>query len=166
MQVERCAECGFDGGDWTDQTALDAIGRLPPQWSDAIAGLGSDALARRPVPEMWSIVEYADHVREVLFGMRFLLDSAVSQPGVELGDPPEPEFAVTPRAIDVRVALAGIDREAKALQDRLAELPAESWAATARVRGDWLDAHWIARHAVHDATHHLGDVRCLRDALG
>ena len=166
MLVERCAECGFDGAEWTDQTAMDAIARLPAQWSDALAGLGSDALGRRPFPEMWSIAEYADHVREVLFGMRFLLDSAVSQPGVDLGDPPEPEFAVTPRAIDARVALAGIDGEAKALRDRLAELPAPSWAAAARVGGDWLDAHWIARHAVHDATHHLGDVRRLRDALG
>lgn len=166
MLVERCAECGFDGGEWTDQTALDAIGRLPAQWSDAIAGLGSDALGRRPVPEMWSIAEYADHVREVLFGMRFVLDSAVSQPGVELGDAPEPEFAVTPRAIDAGVALAGIDREAKALRNRLAGLPARSWAATARVGGDRLNAHWIARHAVHDATHHLGDVRRLRAALG
>jgi len=33
---------------------------------------------------MWSIAEYADHVRRVLFGMRFLLDTAVTQPGTVL----------------------------------------------------------------------------------
>jgi hypothetical protein len=28
-----------------------------------------------------------------------------------------------------------------------------------------VDLHWIARHAVHDATHHLADVELLRYAL-
>jgi len=31
--------------------------------------------------------------------------------------------------------------------------------------GDEIGPHWIARHAVHDATHHLLDVRRLCDAL-
>jgi hypothetical protein len=165
MPVERCAECGFDSEVWNDQAAVDAIGRLSSQRADAVAGLESDELERRPIPEMWSIAEYSDHVREVLFGMRFVLDSAVNQPGIELGDTPEPEFAAVPRAIDVRGALSGIDREAKALRDRLVELSDASWASTAVVGTDELDAHWIARHAVHDATHHLRDVSRLRHAL-
>jgi hypothetical protein len=41
---------------------------------------------------MWSIAEYVDHVREVLFGMRFLLDTAVHDPGTDLAEPPEPSF--------------------------------------------------------------------------
>ena len=32
---------------------------------------------------MWSIAEYADHVREVLFGMRFVLDTALTFDGRE-----------------------------------------------------------------------------------
>ena len=165
MPVERCAGCGFDSEIWSDQAAVDAIGRLSTQWADASAGLVSDELQRRPIPEMWSIAEYTDHVREVLFAMRFVLDSAVNQPGIELGDAPEPEFPAVPRAIDVRVALSGLDREAKALRDRLVLLSDSSWSSTAVVGTDELDAHWIARHAVHDATHHLRDVSRLRDAL-
>jgi len=165
MPVERCAECGFDSEIWSDQAAVDAIGRLSTQWADASAGLVSDELQRRPIPEMWSIAEYTDHVREVLFAMRFVLDSAVNQPGIELGDAPEPEFPAVPRAIDVRVALSGLDREAKALRDRLVELSDSSWSSTAVVGADELDAHRITRHAVHDATHHLRHVIRLRDAL-
>ena len=165
VRAERCEECGFDGEAWSDEAALDAIGRLPVEWYEAVAGLEADELQRRPIPEMWSIAEYTDHVREVLFAMRFLLDSAVDQPGVNLGEAPEPEFAPTPRAIDVPSALGGIEREATALRDRLGELAETAWRSTAIVGSDEVDAHWICRHAVHDATHHLADVRRLRQAL-
>jgi hypothetical protein len=163
--VEKCEQCQFDGEQWTDIGAMDAIAALPVRWRDAVLGLSSDQLHRRPVPEMWSIAEYVDHVREILFGMRFVLDAAVAQPGTDLGEPPEPRFDPAPRAIDVEVALVGIDREAKALRDRLAELPDSDWSARAIVGGNEVDAHWIARHAVHDGTHHLLDVGRLREAL-
>jgi DinB superfamily len=166
MAVERCEECGFVGEDWSDDAALEEISRLPVRWYQAVAGLKAGELLHRPIPEMWSIGEYADHVREVLFAMRFVLDSALEQPGVDLGEAPEPEFAPTPRLIDVALALTGIEREARALRARLGELPETSWRSTAVIGADEVDAHWICRHAVHDASHHLGDVRRLRSALG
>jgi hypothetical protein len=166
MPVERCEECGFDSEDWSDEAALEGIGQLPVQWREAVAGLQAHELQRRPIPEMWSIAEYTDHVREVLFAMRFMLDSALNQPEVNLGEAPEPEFAPTPRVIDVPLALSGLEREARALRDRLGELTEASWGWTAIIGADEVDAHWVCRHAVHDASHHLGDVRRLREALG
>jgi hypothetical protein len=163
--VERCEQCGFDSEEWTDIGAMEAIATLPARWRDAVSGLTSDQLHHRLVPEMWSIAEYVDHVREVLFGMRFVLDTAVGQPGTDLGEPPEPRFDPEPRAIDVGAALSGIDREASALRDRLAELPDSAWNSKVTAGGDAIDARWIARHAVHDATHHLLDVDRLREAL-
>ena len=88
VSVERCEECGFDSDDWSDASAIAAIQRLPERWTTAVAGLTSSDQLWRPVPQMWSIAEYADHVREVLFGMRFLLDTAISQPGTDLGEAP------------------------------------------------------------------------------
>jgi hypothetical protein len=114
---------------------------------------------------MWSIAEYADHVREVLFGMRFLLDTAISQPGTDLGMSPAQPFTSRPRQIDVEAALSGIDHEARSLSQRLSELDAPDWLLTARFDGISVDPHWIARHVVHDATHHLLDVGRLRSAL-
>ena len=165
MPVETCAECGFDGDQWSDAEAMDAIGSLGPRWEQATAGLDASDANRRPVAAMWSIAEYADHVREVLFGMRFVLDSAVEHPGIDLGDAPEPVFAPTPRAIDLTAALAGLGHEASALRARLAELPPESWNHIAVVGGSEIDGRWICRHAVHDATHHLEDVARLRSLL-
>ena len=114
---------------------------------------------------MWSVAEYADHVREVLFGMRFLLDTAISQPGTDLGDSPTPQFASEPRKIDVETALGGIEHEARSLSQQLAGLSSRDWSLTVIIDGASVDPHWIARHVVHDATHHLLDIGRLRSAL-
>jgi hypothetical protein len=163
--AELCAECGFDGRKWSDAAAVSVISDLPGRWSDAVAGLTDADLQRRPIPTMWSIAEYVNHVREVLFGMRFLLDTAVSDSGVDLGQPPEPTFEPEARAIDIDVALAGLSREAQQLSGALAGTPPAAWTAMVIVSGDALDLHWIARHGVHDPTHHLRDVSRLRAAL-
>jgi hypothetical protein len=163
--VERCDGCGFHGDAWTDAAALEAIAALPAHWRAALGGLSGEALLRRVEAGTWSIAEYADHVREVLFGMRFLLDSAAAEPGVDLGAAPEPVFTDEPRPVDVAAALRGIEDEATALHRRLAGLADHQWDAVAVVGGEALDAHWICRHAVHDATHHLADVARLRELV-
>jgi hypothetical protein len=163
--VERCEQCGFDGGIWSDTSATQAIGGLPAQWVEAVGGLTADDVHRRPISGMWSVAEYADHVREMLFGMRFVLDVAVAAPGQDLGDPPEPRFEPEPRLVDVAAALSGIVREASELHDRLAALSTPAWESTVILGGDEVDPHWVARHAVHDATHHFADVQRLRQSL-
>jgi hypothetical protein len=85
MAVERCDQCGYDADDWSDSSAITAIEGLPARWHEALADLASGDLHRRPIRSMWSIAEYADHVREALFGMRFLLDTTLTTPGADLG---------------------------------------------------------------------------------
>ncbi len=164
MSVERCGECGFDSDDWSNARAIAAIQQLPFQWNTAVAGLIPRDQLRRPIHQMWSIAEYTDHVREVLFGMRFLLDTAISQPGTDLGQSPPSQFASQPRQIDVQVALDGIDREALSLSQQLSELSADDWYLTVTFDRAPVDPHWIVRHSVHDATHHLLDIERLHSA--
>ncbi len=165
MSVERCVECGFDSDEWSDAGAIATIKDLPLRWTEAVAGLTPTDQLRRPDDQMWSIAEYTDHVREVLFGMRFLLDTAISQPGIDLGPSPSPQFASQPRRIDVQAALDGIDHEAFSLSQQLSKLSADDWLLTVMFDGSSVDPHWIARHIVHDATHHLLDIARLRSAL-
>jgi hypothetical protein len=106
MTVERCDDCGYDADDWSDSSAITAIEGLPACWHEALAGLTPGDLHRRPIPSMWSIAEYADHVREVLFGMRFLLDTTLTTPGADLGMSPSSPFDPEPRRIEIKVALA------------------------------------------------------------
>jgi hypothetical protein len=165
VSVERCGECGFDSDHWSDAGAIAAIRHVPVQWNTAVAALNPRDQLRRPIHQMWSVAEYTDHVREVLFGMRFLLDTAISQPGTDLGQPPPSQFASEPRQIDVQAALDGIDHEARSLSEQLSQLPAADWLLTVTFDGTSVDPHWIARHTVHDATHHLLDIVRLRSAL-
>jgi hypothetical protein len=165
MQAEHCDECRFDGGAWSDEDAVDEVGRLEGRWVRAVAEVSPEDLQRRPIAHMWSIAEYTDHVREVLFSVRFVVESAVKEPGVDLGEAPTPEFTADPKMVDMHAALGGIGREATLLASGLRALPPESWSATAILDGDPVDLHWLCRHAVHDATHHLGDVTRLRGSL-
>ena len=165
VTVERCNECGFDGSKWTDQEALDAVDNLPIQWRTAVSGLTVSELHRRPLLDRWSIAEYADHVREVLYGMRFLLDVAVGQPGTDLGPSPEPRFEPEAKAVDLNATLSRIDEEVTLLRVSFNALAPNGWASMVVLDGEDIDPHWIARHAVHDPTHHLLDIERLRNAL-
>jgi hypothetical protein len=165
MPVERCSECGFDGSRWSDAEATEQVAGLPDLWAEAISGVDHSDLRRRPIGGMWSIAEYTDHVRETSFGIRFVLDSALSDPGVDLGEPPQPRFDPEPRQLDAEQALAAFRHEVKGLVAALAALDDDRWAATVIIGGDEVDVHWMIRHALHDITHHLGDVERLRDAL-
>jgi hypothetical protein len=165
VDFERCDECGFNGEEWSDTAAISAIEVMPTRFANAVAGLSSDELLRRPVEGQWSIAEYADHVREVLFGMRFLLDLAVTQPGTDLGESRPSLFEPESRQIDIDTALVGIEREVATLLTTLSELSPNEWYSIVALDGDSVDAHWIVRHAVHDSTHHLLDVDRLRLAL-
>jgi hypothetical protein len=162
---ERCSGCGFDGSRWTDAEALDEIAGLAARWADAVQGLDDVAACRRPVPAMWSIAEYTDHIREVMFGMRLLAETAVTSPGADLGPSPETPFDPEPRRLDLARAQAGFAREAAQLHGRLAELAPELWCSQVVLDGEAVDIGWIVRHAVHDALHHLGDLADLREAL-
>jgi len=165
VDFERCDECGFNGEEWSDAAAISAIERLPTRFADVVAGLSSDDLLRRPLDGQWSIAEYADHVREVLFGMRFLLDIAVTQPGTDLGESPSSPIEPEPRQIDIDAALAGIEREVTSLLRTFSELSPNEWHSIVTLDGANVDLHWIVRHAVHDSTHHLLDMERLRLVL-
>ena len=165
VDFERCDECGFSGEAWSDAAAISAIQDLPTRFADVVAGLSSDDLLGRPVDGRWSIAEYADHVREVLFGMRSLLDIAVTQPGTDLGESTSSPFEPEPRQIDIDAAVAGIEREVTSLLRMFSELSTNQWDSVVTLDGANVDPHWIVRHAVHDSTHHLLDIERLRLAL-
>lgn len=166
VTIERCDECGFLGSEHSDAGAIEVAEGLPTRWAHAIAGLTAEETQRRPIDGMWSIAEYTDHVRETAFAMRFVVESLLSTPGIDLGHPPEPRFDPQPRRIDIDHALSGFTAEISQLCTQLRGLAQDLWDATCTIGDEEIDVHWIARHIVHDVTHHLGDVDRLREALG
>lgn len=163
---ETCEECAFDGARWSEGDTITTLPILAVMWQGYLEGASDEVLTTRPDPTCWSIAEYTDHVREVLFGMRFLLDSALAEPGKDLGQSPGPRFDDRSRVIDVEAALDGIEHEGRELASTLAELEPGRWSDGVTVDGDHVDVNWIARHGVHDAIHHMQDVGRIRVRLG
>lgn len=164
-RIEQCDECGFDGRTIDDEQALALVQELPDWWAAVVLGLDETDLQRRPVADRWSIAEYTDHVRETAFGMRFLMDTALTSTDVDLGNPPPTTFAAEPLPISTAVALDGFRSEVDRFVAALESIPQMRWSESVTVEDNKVDVRWILRHLIHDVTHHLGDIQQLKDKL-
>jgi len=163
---EHCAQCGFDSDLYNRSDTITSQTVIPAVLRAAIEGLDGDVLRRRPDDSTWSIAEYIDHVREIAFGNRFAIESALAEPGINLGEPPAGGLTAGLKDVDVTAALAGVEKEYGAMRELLESLDDEQWQATATVSGDELPVGWFARHVVHDGLHHLEDIGRIRHGFG
>ena len=159
-----CDGCGFEYGSVPAEDVVPKLHELAARYADHLAEHRGSDLRRRPSPEVWSALEYACHVRDVMLVMRerFLL---------VLREPSPPAF--TPMGRDERVA---DDRYAEQAPDDVARqlvdatamltfvfegLDDEQWALTCIYNypapADRTLA-WVAQHTVHEAEHHLADL--------
>lgn len=161
--MHTCEQCGFS---YAGLAAGEIAGRLragPDRYRAALAGASPDAITRRPEPDVWSVLEYACHVRDVLLIQR---DRAVL---AQVEDRP----SVARMHRDERVALCRYADQA--LDDVLRQLAmAAELCALVFARlddGGWSrrlvynwpaaaerDLAWLGRHTVHEVEHHLRDV--------
>jgi hypothetical protein len=160
--MDVCAECGFDYGT-LPRTALAPSLVVSAAQHAARLTADDDALRHRPAPDVWSPLEYACHVRDVLGVQRErMLRTQVEE---------EPSFSPMnreQRAVDEAYNEQDPDRVAEELREAGAAIAAvldglgdAGWARTGvynfpatAVR----DVDWIARHTLHELTHHLMDV--------
>ncbi len=158
VPVETCEGCRFDGAQYDLQDALGTLRALAPMWEQTIDGISSEVLATRPPPEVWSASEYLAHSADVVANMGRLLHATLTTEDLELRDLP-PTSDPAPESLDAD--LTRFAANVKRLHDKAASLEGPDdrrWERTARVVDDVVDAAWILRHAIHDATHHLSDV--------
>lgn len=171
---ELCEACGFDSDLYNRSDTISSQHVIPAVLEAAAEGLDETSLARRPdrgsptaPPGIdWSIAEYIDHVREVVFGNRLAIEVALKDPGTDLGPKPEPSSSDTPATIDFRVAMDGVSAEYDQMRRLLSDLSDEQWSASVIVDGTSLPVGWFARHVIHDGLHHLGDIGRIRHWLG
>ena len=159
---DACATCGFsyDMGRAEITTWLRSDARV---FVERLAAFDDRAVRTRPAPDVWSPLEYACHVRDVLRVQRARAEQAL--------DEDEPTF--TPMRRDERV-----------LEDRYNEqdpsLVAKEIVAAAADFADFLDGlddseimrrglynypqpelrtvEWIGIHTVHELLHHRVDI--------
>jgi hypothetical protein len=163
--MTACAECGFVYDLALASTVPAAAGECAGGYAELLAGQ-APALRRRSAPGVWSPLEYACHVRDVLLVQRERVLAA------RRGDTPVAE----PMGRDERVEHDGYARQrpadvARQLHDAalmlghtLEQLSPADWDRTLVYtypeRAE-RSLRWLAVHTLHELRHHLLDMRRL-----
>ncbi len=155
---QPCPDCGLASGT-VDRADLGRLFRdNAASWA---AALTAPRVTERPRPDVWSVTEYACHVRDVhtLFGERIALmlaedgpefanwdqDVTAVESRYDLADPAE----VSPQLVAAAEAVA-------AAYDAVAD---DGWSRPGRrSNGDAFTVESIGRYHLHDVVHHLWDV--------
>ena len=164
MTNERCPECGFEY-DLDQAVAADiAIVATIAEAVALLAQLTDEEARARPEPQTWSALEYACHLRDVLFTQRerVLLARRVTQPEpAAMGRDERVEHDGYAEQ-DPEIVARQLTDAALLFANVLARLDDTSWDRTLvynfptkTVRS----LRWVAVHTLHEARHHLGDIR-------
>lgn len=161
--MTRCDQCRFG---YEEVVPEDIPGRLlaaPDRYRRTLSGASPKAIRTRPDPAVWSALEYACHVRDVLLVQR---DRAV----LALVEH-RPSFARMYR--DERAALCGYVQQD--MEQVLAQLVMAADLCALVFEGldepawsrpliyNWpepaeLELAWLGRHTIHEVEHHLQDI--------
>jgi hypothetical protein len=161
-QEPDCDQCGFVHANVAPAAVPSALLHRAGQYAVVLAGDG-DGLRARPSPGVWSALEYACHVRDVLEVQRRRLHLAVStdRPRFEpMGreERVDRDHYNEQDPSDVAVALVGA---ATRLAADLEALDDEGWRRTGVY--NWPEVaertqEWMARQTLHELEHHLRDM--------
>lgn len=153
-----CAECGFSA-DRLDRSALPA---LVLGWTDRwVRVLGRPDTAARPSPTVWSPLEYACHVRDVLRVFEGRVTLMLTHEAPTFANWDQDETAVAERYGEQDPAVVAVELRAagEALAATFATVPADAWDRTGlRSNGSAFTVDSIGRYFAHDVVHHLHDV--------
>jgi hypothetical protein len=123
-----------------------------------------------PLPDTWSILEYACHMRDVLRAQRDRVALALAT-----DEPTFPSMRREERVTEERYneqSPSQVARElgasANALADAFDALDEAGWQRTGVY--SWPERRprtleWVARHSMHEGEHHIMDIERLADAL-
>ncbi len=158
--LERpCPECGFAAADVDVAEVGDAVRETLPRWRAALAR--TDATAR-PAPGVWSVLEYAAHVRDVfrVFDDRLALMLAEDDPQFENWDQDAAAVADGYADQDPRVVATELAEAGEAVAARFDGVtPDQHERPGRRSNGSVFTVRTLAGYFLHDVVHHLHDVR-------
>lgn len=158
--MAACSECGIDETGITIGDGLNALRSFPRRFREAVQGVPDPDLRARPMPQVWSMLEYLVHTREVFEVLGMGLPLVLERPGITF-----PEFSVdetvTTRpdwVMNPELALTGIEDAVGRLLAAGDSVSNEAWARPFTLGAERHDAGWIVRHAAHEGVHHLRDI--------
>lgn len=161
--MERCAECGYDYQQVPREGLPSVIRHLAAEHAARLTLTAADQLRARRSLRVWTPLEYACHLRDVLTVQRERIDLALA-----VDQPTFTSMRRQERVVEERYnqqepsdVAEQLQHAAAFLADRAASLNDDEWVRTAiynfpetRPR----TVEWIVRHTIHEQTHHLLDV--------
>jgi S-DNA-T family DNA segregation ATPase FtsK/SpoIIIE len=169
--VDRCEACAFLYDDLAPAAVPAALLRLSGEYELRLApgaSLGPDVehdlrLRAHPLSGVWSALEYACHVRDVLRVQRERVHQALHEDRPAVAPMGREERVERDRYNEQAPATVAIELRAAAasLAADLDALDATGWARPALY--NWpthqeRTVTWVARHTVHEMEHHLRDI--------
>lgn len=169
-----CPECGLAYDTISPQDAVAAVRSFPRRYRALVVTPGSDdrpnaAFRRRPRPGTWSALEYTAHVADVLDHLgpairRIMVDD---NPSISFFDNDVRATEKAYNELERTEVLGWLDFACAELASVLEGVTADDWTRPARLEAGDRDALTVARHGVHEGSHHLRDVqRVLNEVRG
>ncbi len=157
-----CDECGLVYASIPVTDIANALGAFGPMYRARLEGEPA-ALRARPSPEVWSALEYACHVRDVLDVQRGRLRLALAEDCPTFVPMGRDERVTRDHynEQDPLVVADQLDAAAVAIGAEFAGLRDEQWERTAIY--NWpteteRSMVWLGRHTIHEGRHHLRDI--------
>jgi len=166
-EEHACQRCGLAYAD----LSVDRCIALVTDSGSALAArltTGDDrGLRRRPEPETWSVVEYACHVRDVLWVFAVRVHRGVHEERPSL-DPMYNDWRAERfgyARVRVDVLLAELRAATEGFVEEVRSVPDDAWNRVVVRRPEEVrTVRWLVRQAAHECVHHLGDVRRILES--
>jgi hypothetical protein len=156
--TKPCPECGFDAAAIAATDVADMIRANANAWQTV---LKRGNVRVRPMPDTWSPLEYACHVRDVfdLYDMRLHLMLDQDAPTFPNWNQDVTAVEQSYGAQDPVAVATELDGAAKRLAASFSAVQADQWPRTGlRSDGALFTIDSFARYLIHDPVHHLHDV--------
>jgi hypothetical protein len=160
---DHCAECGYDGRDFTVRQVAAALAALPADIETLVRSAADAALRTRPAPTTWCALEYLGHLRDLMAFHRYVIERAIAEdaPTLELVDPDEFVTDAGYRDADVDALLAQFARRVARLVTFVEGMDQGALIRTVRFGDDSLDVRLVMLSALHEGVHHQGDIEAV-----
>jgi DinB family protein len=167
----RCEECAYDYDSLDRAELTGTLRTLALKYPAVLASASDEKLRAHPLDGIWSVLEYACHMRDVLRVQRQRLALALreDEPTFESMRRDERVIEEGYNDQDPRVVAQQLVDAAGALSDAYDALDEPSWQRTGIASypsPDIRTVEWLARHTIHELEHHLMDVARLLGSAG
>ncbi|GAA3801675.1 DinB family protein [Cellulomonas soli] len=155
----RCSECGFAAADVDGPEIAGTVRDLVPRW---VSVLHRPDARVRPAPTTWSALEYGAHVRDVMrvFDTRLALMLDEDDPLFDNWDQDATALAERYDLQDPAAVADELADAAEATAARFAGVGDDQWERSGRrSNGSVFTVRTLGQYFLHDAVHHLHDVR-------